>query len=377
MDLGVFYEVIVPLMEVEGTATICISTPLDEFNFYSELTELKDDKGQYVFNVKHIKGTVAVPWKSAEGRSRVQAIYGTRSTLFQREIMGEIVGDGENKAFNGDKLKRWFEKPATNGPYDILDNTIFVALDPNGGASGAGGPGSDTAIVSFIVLSGRIVIVGLDTHPTMRPEEPRLMLYEHIDALRAQPCFANCKFMFIAEANCGDQAQVLSAFLLRRSALGFCDAEIMCQFPQQYGVYTFPGDPERYVLRAREKLAEDGFFFHANLVVANPLSQLKGAALRAETMQTFQRQLRNFRASYIVPKTLQGRVRLAYSGKGDKDGKRTSGAKDDLAMALLIGYYYFTQFMSPYGLVSVRDSRSMFQIDSGHVLNKRKRPDVY
>ena len=52
MDLGVFYEVIVPLMEVKGTATICISTPLGSWNFYSELTEVRDEKGRRVFNVK-------------------------------------------------------------------------------------------------------------------------------------------------------------------------------------------------------------------------------------------------------------------------------------------------------------------------------------
>lgn len=374
MDLGVFYEVIVPLMEVEGTATICISTPLDEFNFYSELTDLKDDKGRHVFNVKHIGGNVAVPWKSAEGRSRVQAIYGTRSTLFKREIMGEIVGDNENKAFKPEKLKRWFEKAQLVGPYDMIENTIFIALDPNGGASGAGGPGSNTAIVSFIVISGRVVIVGMDNHPTTDPEQPRFMLYKHIDALLAQRCFAQCRLMFIPEANLGDQAQLLSGVLLRRSLIGQCNAEIMCQFPNYYGVFTYPGDPERYVMRAREKLAEDGFFFHRDWVAANPYSLLSPEALRAETMQTFQRQLHNFRATYIVPKSVQGRVRLVYTGKGDKDGKRTSGAKDDMAMALLLGYYYFTQYMSPYAVVSTRDSRSMFQINSGVAINKEKRP---
>lgn len=56
MDLGVFYEVILPLMEVEGTALICISTPQGSFNFYSELTEIRDDKGKLVFNVRHITG---------------------------------------------------------------------------------------------------------------------------------------------------------------------------------------------------------------------------------------------------------------------------------------------------------------------------------
>ena len=54
MDLGVFYEVVVPLMEVKGTATIAISTPLGAWNFYSELTELRDANGKRVFNVKHI-----------------------------------------------------------------------------------------------------------------------------------------------------------------------------------------------------------------------------------------------------------------------------------------------------------------------------------
>lgn len=49
MDLGVFYEVIVPLLEMEA-ALICISTPLGTFNFYSELTDLKDDKGYHLLS---------------------------------------------------------------------------------------------------------------------------------------------------------------------------------------------------------------------------------------------------------------------------------------------------------------------------------------
>ena len=51
MDMGVFYEVIVPLMEVKGTATICISTPLGSWNFYSELMDARDDRGRRVFNL--------------------------------------------------------------------------------------------------------------------------------------------------------------------------------------------------------------------------------------------------------------------------------------------------------------------------------------
>jgi hypothetical protein len=78
--------------------------------------------------------------------------------MFQREIMGQIVGDGNNMAFRADKLKRWFEKAPLSGPYDTDDRTIYVAVDPNGGASGSDGPGSDTAIVSFIVVGGRVTV---------------------------------------------------------------------------------------------------------------------------------------------------------------------------------------------------------------------------
>ena len=42
MDLKMFNEVIVPLLELETTALICISTPQDSTNFYSLMFEMKD-----------------------------------------------------------------------------------------------------------------------------------------------------------------------------------------------------------------------------------------------------------------------------------------------------------------------------------------------
>lgn len=90
MDPQVFYEVLVPLMEVEGTATICISTPLGPYNFYSSLTRARDERGRLVFNVLHVKGTNPPPWKTQSSRSRIKAIYGARETLYRREILGEV-----------------------------------------------------------------------------------------------------------------------------------------------------------------------------------------------------------------------------------------------------------------------------------------------
>lgn len=46
MALDVFFEVVVPLLEMETTALIAISTPLDGLNFYSEMFELKGGDGK-------------------------------------------------------------------------------------------------------------------------------------------------------------------------------------------------------------------------------------------------------------------------------------------------------------------------------------------
>ena len=49
MDLRVFFEVIVPLLEMERTSLICISTILESFNFYSKLLDLRDTEGNPLF----------------------------------------------------------------------------------------------------------------------------------------------------------------------------------------------------------------------------------------------------------------------------------------------------------------------------------------
>ncbi len=157
MDLGVFYEVIVPLMEMRGTATICISTPLDSFNFYSELTEVRDDKGKRVFNVRHVTHGKRPSWKPEEAYAKVKAIFGNRDTLFRREIEGKIT-DANAPAFKPALLKRTFENDYFAEPHEIDDNVIYVAIDPNGGAAEPEASGSDTAIVSFFLWRGHFVV---------------------------------------------------------------------------------------------------------------------------------------------------------------------------------------------------------------------------
>lgn len=185
------------------------------------------------------------------------------------------------------------------------------------------------------------------------------MLYAHLDALRAQPCFKACRFMLIPEANLGNEAQTLSQMCLRR----YRDVDIMCQKPHAYGVFTVPGDPEKYVMRLQDKFAEDGVFFHDKLVCESKCdNKLSRAEKLKKVMGEFHRQLATFRGIYIIPQSFNSRVSLVWTGKADKDGKRSNRTKDDIVLALLLGYYYCTQYNSVHNLVNKRSSFNMLRL---------------
>jgi len=183
MDMGVFYEVIVPLMEVRGTATVCISTPLGSWNFYSELTEIRDDRGRLIFNVIRVgmacrrcikqgnedkcnHPSVNRPeWKSEDSFAKVKAIFGDRKTLLKREILG-LVADDESVAFQTDHLKAFFARKPFAEPHPSI-NTVYMAVDPNGGGSTE--DGSETAVVSFFYQAGQVVVRSFTLRPRVPP----------------------------------------------------------------------------------------------------------------------------------------------------------------------------------------------------------------
>ena len=54
MSVSMFHEVILPLLEMETTSLICISTPQDSTNFYSVMFKMKDPSGETMFNTVEI-----------------------------------------------------------------------------------------------------------------------------------------------------------------------------------------------------------------------------------------------------------------------------------------------------------------------------------
>ena len=50
MDMWVFFEVVVPLLELDDTCLIAVTTVLDDENFYSKILDLTDEHGKPLFN---------------------------------------------------------------------------------------------------------------------------------------------------------------------------------------------------------------------------------------------------------------------------------------------------------------------------------------
>lgn len=173
---GLFFETILPLLEMKVAALICISTPLDELNWFSSLLEAKDEEtGDLFFFVVRIglvckaclqlpqaemgkcshKVDQIPPWKSGPRHKRVQSLYRfDKEDRGLRETAGIIIG-AENTVFSITQLRKLFDAETmpiyTPDPNYIPDRILLVA-DPD-----AGGPSSLAIMSGFIVHS----------HPTL------------------------------------------------------------------------------------------------------------------------------------------------------------------------------------------------------------------
>jgi hypothetical protein len=138
---------------------------------------------------------------------------------------------------------------------------------------------------------------------------------------------------------------------------------VVCSKSHTYGIFTLPGDPERYVVSMCDRLAVDGLFMHDRIVCANRFNVTQTSAERlAGVLREFKRQLTSFRSVHIVPTSLNSQVRVVFTGKADKDNKRSRRLKDDMCMALLFGYFYYLRLHGPHKLVSTRTQHSMLDI---------------
>ena len=365
-----FHEVIVPLLEIETTALICISTPQDSTNFYSIMFEMVDAGGEKLFNqiqlqmvcedckasanpsqCTHMKHLLP-KWKSGAKQGKiihfiffpqaslytltlfyfqdmVRLIYGDNSADMLRESMGVTTNDTAS-IFQ----ENWLNLFASRPPYRSLSppKVIYIACDPNGGGS------SQMAIVSSYQQTNKFVICGMESHAVKGHGQVRTLLETHVRCIRST--FPQSFIIFIPESNLGHEASHMSHMLKR---IPKCRSLMEKGVP---GVLTTHKRKELYANTAVERFAEESIYYADRFVCMNPFGDANERA--AKVKKQFRKQLSVFskiivargKDSYNIPK-------VVYSGKDQ--------GEDDLVMTFMIGLYWGIQFITGRSFPNVKE----------------------
>jgi hypothetical protein len=341
MALDVFFEVIVPLLEMETTALIAISTPLDGMNFYSEMFELKGGDGQPLFNqlriglscgkcqaagkaadCTHMKDIIP-PWKSAAKFDMVKAIYGDRKDLLAKESMGQITSD-QCSVFPEKLINRMMERPE----YRLRNAAkyVFLGVDPNGGGA------SEMAIVTMTMEMNNIVITGMESHPAKSHDMIEMLLVQHIRALRGHPDLKDAWIIFFPENNLGQEASHMAHMVKD-------ERKVYTYYEKgKAGVCTTHERKEKYTVNVLQYFNQEAVHFINDTICANPYKDANERLTKVK--KEFRKQLLQFQKMVLQPAQAYQMAKIIYTGKIKE------GMNDDIAMTLLFTTYWAQQFLN-------------------------------
>ena len=352
-----FKQVIVPLLGVVGTVMLMISTPDDEYGYYVELMNTKNEHGEPMFKTIRIglscdacvkTGTMAQcvhvvrnfpPWKTAGLLAKQSPIMARDSKTNARENYGVLASDRQF-VFGKNYIQTWFTGLRVR-LFDPVD-TVFMAVDPAGGSDV-----SDYTIATMVYVRGLDIIVGLDRSDSRQPEEITGMILNHSAMLLENPLFIDASLVLIVEGNMSriDANRVASAAkhvwcstntnrrisVMSQSDNNYTRGKATNRKSQrQTGVWTGPDEKMLMVARMQQSLRTTNLRVWNNAVGHDLSSDL-------ETLRT---QMQHYRK--IIKATPEGNAwampRLGFTGK-------SAGKKDDLVIVVQLNLYWSNVFM--------------------------------
>ena len=335
IDPKVFKTVVVPLMGVNKTAVIAISTPDDELNYYSSLMELKDEFGNSFFKTIRVglscdvcmaAGIVCMhklrrlpPWKSAARQRRIQKILEQDEILMKRETQGIIISTNCTYCFEAPIVNEFVAREPYQFKFPLP--VIYTAIDPGGG-----GVTSDYAIMSMGIENGNYGLLSLDASNSHKDNDIMAMLTNHILNLRKIHKHREAWIVIFIEANDG----WLHADRLKNLFMGDIGKFGKIYLPavdnknlDRVGVRTTQWNKPQYVRETKALLSEGKLHFSSEFVGQNEVIDKKN----------FMAQLRHYRKELTYSKNPADPPKVRYTGK-------SAGTRDDLAMVLQILIYW-------------------------------------
>ena len=331
-----FFTVIAPLMGVQGTAVLGISTPnSDDDNYYSMLMDLPhpEDPNKTLFHTIAIglacdvcvsqgcasscthKADLIPHWKSAARQRTLEKIMEANPLLHARENMGMRAND-THYLFRPQYIQNLRDRTPIVFPESA--DVVFCAVDPSGGGSQ-----SDYAMATIARINGVYAIVGLDHTPSAESAEVEAMVYRHLADIRNNPAYQYAIIVFYVEANMSwievdrmrivaDRATIRPIYFAAHNT------------KDRLGVVTDEHTKIAYVDTLKRLLCDDRIGYASEFISADA----------KESQAELERQLRAFRRAVHQPGNVESqKARVYLTGKG-------SSRKDDLLLSLMMALYF-------------------------------------
>jgi len=168
VDPNFFYETVAPLLCMQQTTMIAISTLTSSVNFYSRLIKMRNKTtGAPLFNIYQVqlacdacieKGGASqcvhrlhlIPrWQSSDRHELLKTVMQDRPDLIESELAG-LAFDAAQTVFRSADLDIMFSQEP---PAPLINEDVHIFIDP-----AAGGPGSDYAILSITRQKGLVTV---------------------------------------------------------------------------------------------------------------------------------------------------------------------------------------------------------------------------
>lgn len=356
LDNQVFFEVVVPLHQLESTTIIGISTITNDGNYMTRFMDLKDEHGEPVFFVKHVylacescrkakkassctHSSFLLPnWSSGRKRKVVNAIMQEHEELLAREI-GGVANELNKKAFDIESLKRFEQRPRIQISNNISYPFVFISIDPN-----ACGKTSDYAVISFIRFKGKVIVIGMESLPSVSHKENDRLLVDHIKRMETNSNFLNAKKIILIESNLGNEASRTEEELTKHKHQGYIGHKIhvIHEEDTKVGFRTDQYTKEQAVFNLRLLLSDD------NIDIASEKSFVSIHQPYNTVLDSFFKQLSNF-AEVVKESNVPGtKAKRFFSGKD-------YGSKDDLVMSFINGLLWSQRFLTENSFHIIRD----------------------
>lgn len=333
---ALFTRVITPLLVVQHTALLCLSTVnkknQDEFDAFTA-----DDAGLFKrFNYsfvcdkcraqglttecEHIRVRIP-PWHSERRHDMVTKMLARHRDDAARETLNAAVGRGSG-CFGRALVDEWWALPRVP-PTDAVPKWVLVAVDPaNGAHSRDATQSSEFAVVAtwFDEVRHRIVLCGVDSYPVAEPEDWVDRLKDFLKQIRAQDRFKHIPLVCVPENMTGTEA----GFVRRVFTDNFTDVLVVKEKEFRTGLPSNAQIKHDMVVLTKLRMEQ-------RLLRVSPDAAIACTGDRAKTMDKLKQQLLNYAELRRPGKEPGDPVRVSYTGKGT--------GPDDLATMLQFNVY--------------------------------------